>query len=77
VPKPKTLSDQLKAFGANVRRERTAQGMTQEKLAELSDLALRNIQRVEAGEINILITTAARIRKALKCPWEKLMPPQW
>jgi len=64
----------LKTLGANIRRERVASGLTQEKLAELADLAPRTIQKIEAGRLNILITTADRIQKALECPWEKLVP---
>ncbi|TAK94047.1 MAG: XRE family transcriptional regulator [Verrucomicrobia bacterium] len=48
--------------------------MTQERLAESADLSLRNIQRIEAGEINVLMTTVVRIRKALGCSAEKLLP---
>jgi len=48
--------------------------MTQEKLAELADLNIRTVQKIEAGDINILVTTILRIRHALKCPWEKLLP---
>ncbi|MDQ6631187.1 MAG: helix-turn-helix domain-containing protein [Verrucomicrobiota bacterium] len=51
--------------------------MTQERLAELVDLNIRNIQRIEAGEINILVTTATRIQRALGCSWEKLIPRDW
>jgi len=47
--------------------------MTQEKLAELSDLNVRTIQKIEAGQTNILITTAKRIQKALGCSWDKLL----
>jgi transcriptional regulator with XRE-family HTH domain len=68
------LLAQQKNFGANVRRERTQKGMTQERLAELADLSLRNIQRVEAGEINVLMTTVVRIRRALGCAADKLIP---
>jgi transcriptional regulator with XRE-family HTH domain len=64
----------LSAFGANVRRERTAQHVTQERLAELVDVNIRTVQKNEAGEINILITTVLRLQKALGCPWERLMP---
>jgi transcriptional regulator with XRE-family HTH domain len=67
------LNKQLQSFGSNVRRLRTARGMTQEKLAELSDLNIRTIQKIEAGQTNILITTAARIQKALACDWASLM----
>jgi DNA-binding XRE family transcriptional regulator len=41
--------------------------MTQEKLAELADLNIRTLQKIEAGQTNILITTAARLRDALDC----------
>lgn len=64
---------QLRLFGVNLRRERTAQRMTQELLAELANLNLRTIQKIEAGQTNILVTTAKRLQKALACPWEKLM----
>jgi transcriptional regulator with XRE-family HTH domain len=48
--------------------------MTQERLAELADLNIRTVQKVEAGDINILITTLIRIQNALKCSWDKLLP---
>lgn len=60
----------IKQIGANIRRERTAKGMTQEKLAELADLNIRTVQKIEAGEINILVTTILRIQKALRCTWD-------
>ena len=66
----------LKVFGANVRRERCARGLTQDELAELSEIATRNLQKVEAGELNILFTTVLRIQLALKCPWKNLMPAE-
>ena len=52
---------------------RNKKGLTQEKLAELTDLNIRTVQKIEAGQTNILITTAARVRKALGCEWESLM----
>ncbi len=62
-------------FGANVRRERVALSITQEKLSEMADLNIRTLQRIEAGEINLLLTTVLRLQRALGCPWDKLMPP--
>jgi len=67
------IKKELKGFGGNVRRLRHATGMTQEKLAELADLNIRTIQKIEAGQTNILITTAIRIQKALDCGWDVLM----
>jgi transcriptional regulator with XRE-family HTH domain len=63
----------IKQFGRNVRRQRSARDISQERLAEKVDLNIRNIQRIEAGEINILITTAKRIKSALGCTWDDLM----
>lgn len=71
--KNKEIQDQLKRFGKNVRQERMAHKLTQEKLAELTQLNVRTIQKIEAGQTNILITTAKRIRKAIGCSWEALM----
>ena len=48
--------------------------MTQERLAELADLNIRTLQKIEAGQINILITTMLRLRQALRCRWNKLLP---
>ena len=74
MPKDSKIQAQLKAFGANVRRERTARGVTQERLAEQTDLNVRTVQKIESGSINVLVTTAMRVQKALGCPWTKLMP---
>ena len=62
----------MQQFGANLRRERTARGITQQKLSELADLNIRTVQKIEAGKINIRITTAARLQEGLGCPWENL-----
>ena len=63
----------LQAFGSNLRRERVRANLSQEKLAELAELNIRTVQRIEAGEIAILITTASRLQKSLGCAWEKLL----
>ena len=62
----------IRAFGANVRRERLRRGLTQEQLAERSEIATRNLQKIEAGEIDLRFTTASRIRLVLRCPWKRL-----
>jgi transcriptional regulator with XRE-family HTH domain len=63
----------LKLVGDNLRTARKAAGLTQEKLAELADLAPRTIQKIEAGRLTILITTLRRIRKVLGCPYHSLL----
>jgi len=70
----KSTIRQLETFGANLRRERVARKVTQERLAELADLNIRTLQKIEAGQTNILVTTAVRLRKGLGCAWERLMP---
>ena len=63
----------LQTLGANLRRERVARGLTQERLAELTDLNPRTVQKIEAGDIAILVTTLARLREALGCDWKRLL----
>jgi transcriptional regulator with XRE-family HTH domain len=73
VPAKRQINAQLKVFGANVRRERVAAGLTQERLAEKADLNIRTLQSIEAGELNVLITTAMRLQRAIGCDWQDLM----
>ncbi|AHF91553.1 putative transcriptional regulator [Opitutaceae bacterium TAV1] len=74
-PKNDPLNALLVRLGENVRRARWNRNLTQEKLAELVDLHPRVLQKIEAGQTNILVTTAMRLQAALACPWEELMPP--
>jgi transcriptional regulator with XRE-family HTH domain len=59
--------------GQNIRRERVKRGLTQLRLAELVDLNIRTVQKIEAGEVNILVTTLRRFQKALRCGWDELL----
>lgn len=47
--------------------------MTQEKLAERADINPRTVQKIEAGNLNILLTTVWRLQNALGCSWDSLM----
>jgi transcriptional regulator with XRE-family HTH domain len=76
VVKIKQAADLLE-LGSNIRRIRSSLGMTQERLAELADINARSVRRIEGGEINLLITTVARIRRALDCRWDEMMPESW
>lgn len=64
----------LAELGANLRRERMARRITQERLAELADLNIRTVQKIEGGRLNVLITTLIRIQRGLGCRWDRLMP---
>lgn len=67
------IKTELECFGRNLRRERMSRNITQEKLAELAQLNIRTIQKIEAGQTNILVTTAKRLQKALSCSWGSLL----
>ena len=67
------LAAELDRFGANIRRERNARNLTQEKLAELADLNIRTIQKIEAGELNVLITTAIRLQHPRKLVYVRVV----
>lgn len=73
MPPADPTARRLKAFGGNLRRERMARQLTQEKLAELADLNVRTVRKIEAGETNILITTLDRLRRSLGCSSDALM----
>ena len=73
MPLDAKQTSHLKRFGANVRRERVDLGLTQEKLGERADLNPRTIQKIEAGRLNILLTTIHRLQSALGCTWQQLL----
>jgi transcriptional regulator with XRE-family HTH domain len=55
-------------IAANVLRARTQAGITQEKLAELADLDLRYLQRVERGRTNRSVAVVVALADALGVP---------
>lgn len=67
-------TDKLKIFGENIRRERVAAKLTQEKLSELAEMDIANLQRIEAGRYNTKVLTLIRLKKALDVGWEALLP---
>lgn len=48
-------------FGANVRRVRESLGLTQAEAAERCSLGTKHLQRIEAADMNLTLTTIARI----------------
>lgn len=63
----------LVAVGHRIKQERGQAGLTQEQLAEKADLAPRTVQKIEAGQITILISTLRRIRRAIGCEYHRLL----
>jgi transcriptional regulator with XRE-family HTH domain len=64
----------LQKLGKNIRRERVARKLTQEKLSELSGMDITNLQRIEAGKYNTKILTLIRLKEAMDVDWDQLIP---
>lgn len=56
-----------------MREQRKAAKLTQERLAELADLSPRTVQKIEAGRLNILVTTLRRLRASIGCSYQDLL----
>lgn len=67
-------SDSVKArIARQVRKLRTESGWTQEQLAQLSDLAPRHLQRIEAAEANVTVTSLTKLANALAVDVSELL----
>ena len=75
MPLDKSQKRDLTAFGGNIRRIRITRELSQERLAEMADLNIRTVQKIEAGQLNVLLTTALRIQRSLGCNPSELIPP--
>ncbi|MEQ2007252.1 MAG: helix-turn-helix transcriptional regulator [Limisphaerales bacterium] len=73
MPRSREQTALLKRLGESVQRERLKAGLTQEKLAGSVGLYPRSLQKIEAGEINVPVTTLDRIRSVLGCKWGNLL----
>ena len=65
MPPKRQLSARL-IFARNVRKERLARALSQERLAELSGLHRTYVGSVERGERNISIDNIERLANALE-----------
>ena len=66
-------SDPRVAFGRTLRKFRKAEGLSQEKLAELAGIHRTYIGDVERGKRNIALLNLVQLAKALKTPLSKLI----
>lgn len=55
----------LTLIGHNVRRIRTANGLTMEVLANLAEIEYRQLGKIERGEANTTVRTLQRVAEAL------------
>lgn len=53
------------SIGRRIREERYRQGLTQEQLAMISNVATRSLHRIEAGEASVRFDVLVRILAAL------------
>ncbi len=60
-------------FGANVKKERLKQNLSQEKLAEFADLHRTYIGMIERAEKNITLVNIEKIAKALNITISQLI----
>jgi len=71
-----TVSKRLlheKIIGENIRRQRKALKLTQERLAEKADLHPVYLGQVERGQETASVHALARIARALKIPLKELV----
>ncbi|MCB9826716.1 helix-turn-helix transcriptional regulator [Candidatus Nomurabacteria bacterium] len=61
-------------FGKNIRKARTAAGMTQKQVAEKAGLHVNYIARIERGEENPSYEAIEKIIKALKVKSAEVLP---
>lgn len=60
-------------FGANVKKARVEKNLTQMQLAVKAETDIRQIQRIEAGEIATSIAQAKLISEALELGLDELL----
>jgi transcriptional regulator with XRE-family HTH domain len=63
----------LRMFGLHLRRVRTQRGMTQQALADESELWLSQIGRIERGEVNVTLSMIAVLARTLKVELKELV----
>ena len=65
---------QLRILSRNIRRLREQAGLTQEQLAEKADISPRSLQFIEAAQFGASLAVLIRLRSALDCAWDTLLP---
>lgn len=55
----------LHIIAENIKKYRKLNNMTQESLANASNLSVRHIQKIETGTLNVTISTLNKIASAL------------
>lgn len=75
MAKQKTVnSSLLKYVGAAIKKRRVSLALSQEMLAELSELHTTTISDIERGKSNLTLISLELIAKALKCSESSFLP---
>ena len=69
------MSDEklLRELGARIRHLRNEQSLSQEKLAELADIHVNHLRRIELGQANPTYLVLVRLAGALQVALAKLL----
>jgi transcriptional regulator with XRE-family HTH domain len=62
-------------LGRRINELRGAAGLTQEQLAERVAIDAKDLQKIEAGEVNITFRTLVRLAAGLGCTLAELVAP--
>jgi len=63
----------LKLVGSRIRKFREKAGYTQQEFADMCDMELSQINRIELGKINTSVSVLFRIAEVLKVKASKLL----
>jgi len=66
------VMDSKKAFGEKIKRLRKQRNLTQEQLAEMIDIAPRNLSKIEVGVNFVTAETLEKLVDALNIPADEL-----
>lgn len=68
-------NEHLQRIGSALRKKRTEKGMSQQELADISNIAKSTVQRIENGELNPTILMLITISDALEVEVIDLITP--
>jgi len=66
----------LRALGDRVRELRKQRNLSQEKLAEMADIHVNHLRRIELGQANPTYLVMMRIASAVELPFPQLLPDE-
>lgn len=67
--------DVLSVLGAQLRRARNNQNLSQDRLAEITGLSSRYIAKIEKGEVNPSFEVLSTLKKALSISFDAMLNP--